>query len=627
DAQGLRIDTLEVRSSAKGLVALRADVPMEGAVQGTMHLERFPIGEALAFALGTRPFTGQLSGDAHLRGTRTMPLYDWRIDGDSLGVDGIYLPRVVSEGLYTGRRLVAQATITDSAGGRVNAEARIPMDLSIGKVEKRLLSDAVDADINADSLKLDAMGISVAGVSRVRGVVDGHVAVTGTMDRPIGTGSIVLSGFSAFAEALGIEPNQGRAVVRAAQDSLILESFRIVSGGASDTLGVQGALRYALNEPITMRSHMVANNVVLARSRNGTELVLSGTLDARGPLKRPSVEGSLFVPRATLKIDPLGASTALDLTTTSARAYLAPSEIPVVDIAGRSLTRLGQFASVDRVRVELGNDVWVRTPEATVKLSGGVNLSTKGEALVPEGEISANRGQYKLDLGVVNRSFSIDSGRVRFFGDTAIAPSLDISATNVVRLSTGDEIPVSVHIGGTIERPLLTLSSTDPLYASAPESEVISLLIFGAPTFALDGQSQSTVRAVTGVLLPSVGGFGLVEGALNKLLPGFNTLQLTAAGGQSGDLNASSLINNLSLTAGKQVGEKTFLRLNTGVCRSSGQTSARGLWGGVAVEYRISTGLTAQMGVDPGSAPCSRSSGDLFPRLQFGFDLFREWIF
>ena len=627
DAQGLHIDSLEVRSSEKGIVALRADVPVTGAVQGTLHLERFPVGEAAAFALGTRRFSGLLTGDAHLRGTRALPLYDWRIDGDSLGLDGTYLPRVASEGLYTGRRLVAYASIGDSAGGRLRAEARIPIDLSIARVEKRLLSDAVDADITADSLQLSTLGIVVAGVSRVRGALDGRVAVTGTMDRPVGTGSMVLSKFSARVDDLGIEPSGGRAVLRAAQDSLILESFRIVSGRATDTIGVRGAMRYALNEPVTISVQAFASNAILAHRRDGTDLVLSGALDARGPLKRPSVNGNVFVPRATFMIDPLSASTALDLTSTAAREYLTASEIPVVDFAGRSMSTLGRFATVNQVRLELGNEVWVRTPEAAVKLTGSVNLSTKGRALVPEGEITANRGQYRLDLGVVNRSFSIDSGRVRFFGDTSIAPSLDISATNVVRLATGEEIPVGVHIGGTIVGPLLTLSSTDPLYASAPESEIISLLIFGAPTFALDGQSQSTVRAVTGVLLPSVGGF--VEGALQKLLPVFNTVQVTTAGGQEGGLNQYTLLDNLSISAGKQLGEKTFLRLNTGVCRGNGQTSERGasLWYGVAAEYRLSRGYTAQLGVDPGAAPCSRLGGDVFPRMQFGFDLFREWIF
>ncbi len=628
--QGLVIDSVDVRSSARGIVAMRATVPREGTIAGRLRLERFPVGEAAAFALGTRRFSGLLTGEADLQGTRSAPLIDFTVTGDSLGLNGTYLPRVTSTGAYADRRMVAKASILDSVGGSLRAEARVPMDLSIATVEKRLLSDAVDADVIADSLRLESLDITLAGIDRVRGALNGHIVVTGTMDRPVGTGTIELSGFGARAREYGIEPIEGRAVVRAAQDSLILESFRLRSGRVGDTIGVRGVLRYALNEPTTVDARVTASNAILVRQRDGTDLVVTGALDVKGPLTKPTVDGTVYVPRATIVFDPLGASTALDLTSETARSYLVASEIPMVDRAGRAAAQVGQYANVTGVRLELGSEVWVRTPESTVKLEGAVNLATKGNALVPEGEITANRGQYRLDLGLVNRAFSVDSGRVRFFGDEAIAPSLDISATNVVRLATGDEIPVLVHIGGTIERPLLTLSSDDPLYASAPESEIISLLIFGAPTFALSGQDQSTVRAVTGVFLPSVG--GLVEGALQQLLPvKFNTVQVSTAGGQSGDelRDATSLLGNVSITAGKQFGERTFLRVNTGLCRVTGEAASRGasLWYGVAAEYRLSRGLTAQMGVDPGSAPCSRIGGDPFPRMQFGFDLFREWIF
>ena len=629
DVAGLRVDSIELRSSNRGLVALRADVPMRGPVSGRARLERFPVGEAVAFALGTRRFSGLLTGDAALSGTRAEPLIDWHIDGDSLGVDGNYLPRVVTQGKYANRKLVAEAVVTDSLKGSLRAEARVPVDLSIAKVEKRLLSDRVDADVTADSLRLDALGVTVAGVSRIRGIATGRVTVSGPMDRPVATGTMTLDNFSAFLEQLGIAPYEGRAFIRAAQDSLILESFRIRSGRASDTLSVRGALRFAKGEPIRMVAQVTANTVILAQQKDGTELVLSGALAASGTLLNPIVTGSVFIPSATIFFDPLGASTAVDLTAASAREYLLPSEVPTIQNSSKSIAKLGQFATVNNVRVELGNEVWVRTPEATVRLTGNVDLNTIGDALVPEGEITANRGQYLLNLGVaLNRSFSIDSGRVRFFGDPDLSPTLDISATNVVRLATaGDEIPIRVHVGGTIDRPIVTLSSTDPLYSAAPESEIISLLIFGAPTFALDGQSQSTVRAVAGVLLPSAG--GVVAGQLQRLLPVFNTVQVTTAGGQSDLTNASSLLDNLSISAGKQIGTRTFLRLNTGVCRGNTQSTLRlsSLWYGISTEYRLAHGYLAQAGVDPGSAPCSRLAGDLFPRMQFGFDLFREWVF
>lgn len=625
DAQGLRIDTLEIRSSANGVFSMRGDIPREGQLQGVLHLERFPIGEAVAFGLGTRRFSGGLTGDATLAGTRAMPIIDWQIDGDSLGFDGNYLPRVNSDGHYSDKKVVLQAVVKDSLGGSIRAEARVPMDLAIATVEKRLLSDNVDADVTADSLRLEALGLTVAGVTRIRGSVVGRVSVSGPMDRPIATGQMSLDNFSAFARELGIEPYEGRATIRAAQDSLILESFRVRSGGARDTIGIRGALRYAKDEPIKIDASLSANNAILARQRNGTNLVLSGNVDVRGDLKKPAVSGSIFVPSAILMIDPLGASTALDLTSETARGYLTATEIPVLESSSASMASLGQFATVTNMRVDLGSDVWVRTPESRIKLTGGVRLATQGDALVPEGEILAERGQYRLDLSVVQRTFTIDSGRVRFLGVAALPPTLDITATNIVRLAQGDEIPVGVHIGGTIDRPLLTLSSSDQLYASAPESEIISLLIFGAPTFALDGQSQSTVKAVTGVLLPTVG--GAVEGILQRLLPGFNTVQITTAGGQDKDLSATSLLDNVALSAGKQLGPRAYLRLNTGLCRNAGRAAGTA-WGGVAVEYRLSQGLTGQVGVDPGSAPCSRPSGTTTNILyQFGFDLFREWIF
>lgn len=628
DAQGLRVDSLALRSSARGLFALQANLPDRGAVQGTVHLERFPVGEVVSFALATERFNGLLTGDATISGSRALPLVDWQVVGDSLGVRNAFLPPIRADGHYADRRMVAQATIVDTLGGRLHAEARVPVDLTIGTVEKRLLSDSVDIDVAADSLRLEALRATIPGVTRVRGAVQGAVMIHGTVDHPVATGTMELSKFSVLADQLGIEPYEGHALLRAAQDSLILESFRVRSGRASDTLSATGALRFARNEPTTIRGTVNSNTAILARMRDGTEVVLSGQLDVSGLLSRPDISGSLTVPSATLVIDPLGASTALDLRSSSAREYLGPTEIPALQYAAKSITQLGQFATVHNARVELGNEVWVRTPESNVKLSGTLNLATVGDALVPEGTISANRGQYRLDLGVVRRSFSVDSGTVRFFGDAALSPALDISATNVVRLATGDEIPVGVHIGGTLDRPMVTLSSRDPLYASAPESEIISLLIFGAPTFALDGQSQNTVRAVTGVLLPSAG--GLVEGALQRLL-GLNTVQVTTAGGQTRDdltANPLSILDNLSITAGKQIGERTFLRINTGLCRSAGQSLTKsGIWAGVAAEYRLSRGFTGQVGVDPGSAPCSRVGLDVFPRLQFGFDLFREWIF
>jgi translocation and assembly module TamB len=108
----------------------------------------------------------------------------------------------------------------------------------------------------------------------------------------------------------------------------------------------------------------------------------------------------------------------------------------------------------------------------------------------------------------------------------------------------------------------------------------------------------------------------------------FNTVQLTTAGGTENTTSRFDLLNNVALSAGKQIGNRTFIRLNSGICRG-GADAARDLspWLGLAVEYRLSTVFSLQASADPGTAPCSRVGNDALSRLQFGFDLFYNWIF
>ncbi|MBY0492048.1 MAG: translocation/assembly module TamB domain-containing protein [Gemmatimonadaceae bacterium] len=626
DAGSVHLDPVTLRSNQGGELAVEADIPKTGAVTGAVRLVRFPVGEVAALLAGTAPFEGTLSGTASLAGVRDAPVIGWNITGDSLGVIGYRLPPVVTTGQYADRRLVANALLRDSLGGAVRAQGQLPMDLRLATVEKRLLSDVITGEVIADSLRLQALPLQIDGVSRLRGVLTGRLGLSGTVDRPVADGTMQLDGAGASLDALGITPTDGRVIVRARADSLVLESLRLRSGGVADTLGAQGVLRFTANQPMRIQMDVAANNFAAARQRDGTELTIGGRMSVRGELQRPVVSGALVVPRANLVVNPLGARTALDLNTDAARALLGADEVPVAETAAQSLSRLGALVTVENARVDLGQEVWVQTPEARVRLTGGLGIAMSGDRLALEGEILTNRGQYRLDLGVVNRSFSIDSGRVRFYGQAAIPPTLDINATNVVRATGGSEIPVRVHIGGTYDVPVLTLSSTDPLYASAPESEIISLLVFGAPTFALDGQRQSTVQAVSGVLLPTVG--GLAEGKLQQWLPKLSTLQIQTGNGQDqAQLSATRLLDNLSITAGKQIGDKTFLRVNTGVCRGTGDvTGGNRLWAGLAAEYRVGPTVFAQIGVDPGAAPCTRLGGDQLPRRQFGFDLFKEWI-
>ncbi len=624
DDRGLRLDSLVVRSNQQGLFMLNADVPVEGEVSAFLRVERFPAGEVASFATSSKTkYAGLLTGETKLSGTRLAPHIVWAMVGDSVGTTTISAPPLVTDGVYEDKRMVAHVVLEDSVRSLLRFEARVPIDLTLQSVGKRLLSDKIDAEIVADTLQLVGLALKVDGVSDIKGTLAGRIALSGTVDRPVATGRIVLDKFSASADALGITPSDGQMVIAAAEDQLTIERLRFRSGArVTDTVGVMGSLRFPAGKPMTIDLKAVANNALLADQSDGTSLNLSGTIAATGELRRPDVTASLYVPKANLVADPLGARAALDLNSVQARELLGAAEIPVATSVVDPIARLGQYLHVTSASIAMGDGVWVQTPEAAVKLTGELDIKTAPSGLLAfDGQVNADRGTFRLELGVVQRTFTVDSGKVRFYGNDAIPPRVNVYATHVVRVSGGGETPIHVAISGTFDNLALKLSTDDEVFSGAPESEVISLLIFGAPTFALNSQNQSTVKAVTGVVSSSLG--GLVEGRLQQILK-VNTVQLNTASGEKSDF--TSIFDNLNLGLGKQIGDRTFLRGNAGVCRTTSGLSEVKITTGLSVEYRIRKSLLAQAGVDQGASPCTQLSGGKLS-YQFGFDIFREWVF
>ena len=103
--------------------------------------------------------------------------------------------------------------------------------------------------------------------------------------------------------------------------------------------------------------------------------------------------------------------------------------------------------------------------------------------LALNGTLQANRGTYRLDLGLVQRTFEVQGGKIDFQGDTAFDPTLDIAASYTVRQPDQQDIRILATIGGTLSHMQLSLSS-DLRYALS-QTEILSYLVFGVPTFAL----------------------------------------------------------------------------------------------------------------------------------------------
>src|SRR5206468_852946 len=93
-------------------------------------------------------------------------------------------------------------------------------------------------------------------------------------------------------------------------------------------------------------------------------------------------------------------------------------------------------------------------------------------------------------IGFVARDFQVQRGTVRYFGTPDLNADLDIQAQHLVRpVDGGDEIPVIAKVGGTLLAPKLSLESAGSLRLS--ETELVSYLVFGRPSFSLN-QSGAT---------------------------------------------------------------------------------------------------------------------------------------
>ena len=114
----------------------------------------------------------------------------------------------------------------------------------------------------------------------------------------------------------------------------------------------------------------------------------------------------------------------------------------------------------------------------------------------------------------------------------------------------------------------------------------------------------------------------------------FDLVQLQTGGVASYGPAGSSqqLISGSRIGLGKQLGERTFVTANAGLCRlvSTNQAGNSSFVDalGLTVEHRLGYGLTLQASSEPSSTAlaCGRLDTRNTPR-QYGFDLFRDWTF
>lgn len=505
-----------------------------------------------------------------------------------------------------------------------------------------LSDDSLAGSLRTSPLDLAVLELLLPSITATQGTVEAAVDVRGTLRKPRALGGLAINGGRISVPRLGAQYENVKAIVSLEEDTVRVRTLTAeTTKDRKGTVSVTGTIALASLDNPSFDISVDAHNLRAIDRRGVATLEVSTNrpINLGGSLNTPVVRGGLRVVRGTLYIPELIRKRVVDLSDPELADF-----IDSVDSDAEKFTLAEQSEFVKNLRLEnfnidIGDEVWLRSAEANIKLGGGLTLVQGGavgdirEPLTLQGELQAVRGTYRLNIvPFIQPTFEVESGTIRFFGNSNMEPALNITAVNTVRKPqqsvTQQDIRIRANIGGTLSSPTLSLSSADNLPLT--QSDLLSYLITGEPAFALDYTTRTYVNQITAVVIRSAG--NVLSSAIPRSV--FDVVELQTPGAQDdaqARIDNPTLYNLLNTRAifGKQLKNNVFLNLSTSLCA---ENFANNL--GFRLEYRLKQTYRLLFGLEPGSSEltCSRSVAGGSRSVQqtppqLGFDLFRTWRF
>jgi hypothetical protein len=625
-----------------GVIALTADSLSVGPVpinQATVGL-RISNGSDAAFRadfIGKGDARASASGGITLGDSSAMRI---RVDSARVYVDSLnaYSLGAPVQAVSDARGLTVDSLILSRASGG-----------SVALRNMAFLGDSIRGSLRTDGFSLALLELVGNGVTGIRGALTAKIDVGGTTTHPHLNGSIVIDSGAATITPIGVQLARLDADIGLRGDTVFVRKLSATTSQEQrGTLDVTGNISLAqYDNPVFALSATARNfRAVNRRGLASLDVTTTSPISLVGPYAGARVSGAVRVDRGTVYIPELIKKRLVDLND--------PELIDVVDTtvaSNRAIlpTPPSEFTKnlrLDNVSINVGDDVWLRSAEANIKLGGSLNVTlgrspVTGERsqLALDGQLNAIRGTYRLDVvPFVQPTFDVEKGTLRFFGTPDLDPALDITAINTVRRPrqslNGQDIRIRATIGGTLSAPSLALASADNLPLS--QSDLLSYLITGEPAFALDYTSEQYVNQLANVAVRSAG--NIISSAIPRSVFDVVELQTPAllapqAPGTADNATFYSNLLNTRALVGKQLNNNLFLDVSTGFCAENFRSASNFQHNlGLRLEYRFSQSYTAQLGVEPGTTDllCSRPGALQTIQQtppQLGIDFLRSWRF
>lgn len=364
------------------------------------------------------------------------------------------------------------------------------------------------------------------------GVMNGDLAVQGTLDKPDIQGSFTLDSVSVYARQAGARYWFDNRPIRLDDNQLTFDKFAIYTT-SDNPFTIDGKIDFRNFDRPTADLRLNAENYTLLDAARTRESLIYGKVVVdlramlRGPLEALTMRGDMNLLGSTdvtyvLTDSPLTVEDRLDglVTFTSfADTASVATDGATMTLGGMNMVMSLHIDDAVRLRADLSTD-----RSKYIELEGGGDLNLQYS---PQGDISL-MGRYTLTGGVMKYSlpviplkdFQITSGSYVDWRGDPMNPTLNLTATERVRASVSDDdsgsrtvnFDVSISIKNRLDAPELVFD------IAAPEDATVQneLQAMGAE----ERSKQAIAMLATGVYMNSgVKGGGLTMGsALNSVI-------------------------------------------------------------------------------------------------------------
>lgn len=615
----VRLDTVRFRTEdGSGSVEVAGEIP--GDVPGELTVTAVGIRIEDLYALtqrDTADIDGTVTLDMRVGGVAAAPTIRGLATVTGPVFRDFQSPMIRAGLDYRDRRLRSDVTFWRTGKPVVEVSAELPLDLALRATESRQLPGQISIVARGDSVDLAIVEAFTPNIRRVQGRLDMDARIEGTWENPRLAGTLSLSDGALTVPALGVRYTGIAGTVRLSGDSILAEPVRLENGPG--WLDITGGVRLAgLTRP-EFALTLDARDFRFIDVPEYLTLTAWGTIRLSGPIFQPAITGEGALTNSAIYFADLITKDVINLEDPRLAELVDTVALRRQDLRAPFQSRFLDSLEIRNLELRLGQDVWLRSNEANIQLEGNrIRVNKIRDVYRIAGELDAVRGTYTLRLPGIVRTFTVDQGVVRYFGD--LDAEVDITARHEVRTpeATGD-VSIIAHITGKLSAPRLELRAPDRPGLS--EQALISLLAFGTedPRGLGVGQEGAggLARAVAAYISSVVSSEIAAEGA-GRTADIIEIRPPLASSGLAGGSQA------LQLAIGTGITEKLFVIANAGFCVGQNQQrffNARNV--GASLEYRFRRELKVLVAAEP-VVSCFGQGADIYGpprRYQFGAEL------